>query len=198
MAKDTVEKKDETVVLEKRVTRLEAVLRILSKEVKNHFGIDVAVAILFAMFASSALAADVTIVDWGTGVSGTIGTAKVTSDGSVATFTVDKIVSTGGANTLSNLTVNGTLGVTGAATVGTTLGVSGISTLTNTTINGTVTMGGAGIVTGAVLVASTTFNGAYKTGTSVGQSCTITNLSTLSTNVLTFVNGILTAKTVNP
>lgn len=100
MAK-SVESKDETI--EQRVARLETghnwvsgIVRKLIKEVKEHFGIDVAVAILFAMFASSALAADTTIIDWGTGVSGTIGTAKVTSDGSVATLTVDKVVSASG------------------------------------------------------------------------------------------------------
>jgi hypothetical protein len=46
--------------------------------------------------------------------------------------------------------------------------------------------------TGAVVAAS------YAVGASAGLSCVITNISTLSTNILTYTKGILTAKTVNP
>jgi hypothetical protein len=109
----TVEKKDETQSVEKRVTRIECILRLLQKELKEHFNIGAGVVsiLMFAMLSISVMAGTTTVIDWGTGVSGTIGTAKVTTDGTNATLTVDKVVNSGtvsisGLATFNNITVS--------------------------------------------------------------------------------------------
>ena len=71
---------------------------------------------------------------------------------------------------------------------------SRLSALESSNLNTTasaVTVGSL-TTTGAVVAAS------YAVGASAGLTCVITNISTLSTNILTFTKGILTAKTVNP
>lgn len=68
-------------------------------------------AILVLILSASLASAATDVANWSTGVSGTIGTAKISTDGTSATLTIDKISS--GTATLSNTVVQGTLGVTG-------------------------------------------------------------------------------------
>lgn len=136
--KDTVSKKaNETQEMEKRVTRLEAMVRMIKSELKEHFGIDAKdgksnIGLTFAILMVSGLMAFAvdTVVDWSTGVSGTIGTAKITTDGTNATLTVDKIAA--GTMSQSNTTVTGTLSVTGSAAATTTVKSYGYTTIVST------------------------------------------------------------------
>lgn len=82
--------------------------------------------------------------------------------------------------TCSNLTVNGT------ATVAGTLGVTGTTTVSNFTATGTVTIPAASIAH-------------TKLAAGGAGACIITNLSTLSTNIMWFdAAGCLTNKTTSP
>jgi hypothetical protein len=92
-----------------------------------------------------------------------------------------------GAATPSSLAVGAN------ATVGGTLGVTGASTLTgNTAIGGTVIVAGTAVITGAVTAVSTVSASGFKIGAISGQSVAITNISTLSTNILQYAGGVLT------
>jgi hypothetical protein len=111
------------------------------------------------------------------------------------------------------------LAVSGAATVGTTLGVTGVATLTGNAVANevdartatalllgkatatSVTIGasdadvsipGALGVTGAIVGSSTIAATGYKIGATSGYSGSITNLSTLSTNIMQYAGGVLT------
>jgi cytoskeletal protein CcmA (bactofilin family) len=183
--KDTVEKSDET--LADRVAQLEAtsnwlaaIVRKILKRSEQHWGVDlngdgkvgsVRVAMLIvALFAGLVFAATTTIVDWGTGVSGTIGTAKIQSDGTSATLTVDKLSISGsqtfvGATTLNNLTVNtnaqvnGTLtAVTGLTSTGKVTAVGAASVGTSLTVSGVTTNIGAQVLVGATTANNITVN----------------------------------------
>lgn len=111
------------------------------------------------------------------------------------------------------------LAVSGAATVGTTLGVTGVATLsgnavanevdartatalllgkataTSVTIGASdadVSIPGALGVTGAIVGSSTVAATGFKIGAVLGYSGAITNLSTLSTNIMLYAGGVLT------
>jgi hypothetical protein len=150
MAKDTV-KIDETSAIEKRLTRLEAVLRMIQAELKAHFGIEtkggnmhiglmVLIMLASLVVANISFGATATVVDWSTGVSDPIGTAKITTDGTDATLTINKIVGlyTG---TITNFTVTGRLAVTGATTNTGTTTMIGALTANNVTINTNLIVG---------------------------------------------------------
>ena len=147
MAKVTVEQKDENPKIEARVTRLEALVRIMQKKLSEHFGMETEgntrIGLMFiTLIATVGLAVAVdTVVDWGTGVSGTIGTAKITTDGTNATLTVDRLT-TGATNVVSStgMTVSGVLTVSGAQTNTSTLKVTGTTTLNSLTVTNTATL----------------------------------------------------------
>jgi hypothetical protein len=95
----------------------------------------------------------------------------------------------GTASPTSLLSVNGTVGVTGAATLASTLGVSGLSTLGSLKVTGTSTLAattivGATSITGAVSLAGTTSNLA------VGGTLGVTGATTLSNTLM--VSGLST------
>jgi len=81
----------------------------------------------------------------------------------------------------------GTLTVSGNGTVGGTLDVTGVTTL-----------GGAVGVTGALTGSSTLSATGYKIGATAGYSGIVTNISTLSTNVIYYSGGIITNVVRNP
>jgi len=139
MANDTV-KKDETQEVSKRVTRIEAILRILQAELKQHFNIDVSakagkahvgliMLVVVMLGGVVAFAGNTTL--WSLRPSSAEPTPNcyVISDGTSATLVVDKI-SAG----VTNIVTSTGLTVTGAATVSTTLAVKGATTLTNLTV----------------------------------------------------------------
>ena len=111
------------------------------------------------------------------------------------------------------------LAVSGAATVGTTLGVTGVATLTGNAVanevdartatalllgkatatsvtigasDANVSIPGALGVTGAIVGSSTVAATGYKIGAVLGYSGAITNLSTLSTNIMQYAGGVIT------
>jgi hypothetical protein len=101
------------------------------------------------------------------------------------------------------------LAVSGGATVGTTLSVTGATTLNggvncdsgkftiadtsgNTAVGGTLTVTGTATITGAVTAVSTVSASGFKIGTVSGYSGAVTNLSTLSTNIMQYAGGVLT------
>lgn len=163
--------KNET--LEQRVAQLEvgqswvsAVVRKIAKELKEHFGIDAKDGkmhiglMVFIMLAGLAVAGTTTVVDWSTGVSDPIGTAKITTDGTDATLTINKIVGlyTG---TITNFTVTGRLAVTGATTNTGAQTFIGATTVNNLTVSTNASVGGTLLVTGvATLTAKPALNAA--------------------------------------
>jgi hypothetical protein len=178
MSKNTVNK-DEAQSDDKRLSRLEALVRIMCKEIKEHFGIDVenksgkAMLPMFALMliASLAFAGTDTVVDWGVSSMGTIGTAKITTDGTYCTFAVDKI---SGA-TITGSTFN-------AATLNTPTVVT--PTITNATMRGTTTYASGGVITGATINAATVV------------TPTITNATMRGTTTYE-AGGIITGATIN-
>ena len=83
-----------------------------------------------------------------------------------------------GATTLSSTVATGALTVTGAATVSTTLGVTGATTLSSTVATGALT------VTGAATVSTTLgVTGAITSATSVALTGTTNNLGTITSGV---------------
>ena len=188
MAKFTVEKVDET--LEQRVKALEvgqnwvsAVVRKIAKELKEHFGMNVegrsSIGLVFAVLLVSVCASFAvdTVVDWSTGLSGTIGTAKITTDGTNATLTVDKIAA-GVTNVVQStgMTVTGPVSVSGAQTNSGTLKVVGLATLNNLTVStniaytassGTVTHSGSLTVATNLTVTGTSLHTGVATFTAI-------------------------------
>lgn len=79
-----------------------------------------------------------------------------------------------------------TLTVSGNGTIGGTFDVTGATTVT--------TLGASGAIVGSSTVAAT----AYKIGAITGQTRAVTNLSTLSTNILYYCGGVLTNSVNNP
>ena len=122
-------------------------------------------------------------------LSGSLNALAVTGNGNVSgTFgvggalAVTGAVSVAGAATLSgNSTVAGTLDVTGITTCSTNLAVSGNATV-------------AGTLIGSSTIAATGF----KIGAVSGWSGTVTNISTLSTNIFWYTGGVVTNCTRNP
>lgn len=111
------------------------------------------------------------------------------------------------------------LAVSGTATVGSTLGVTGPATFTGNAIANeldartatalllgkatatSVTIGASDAdvsIPGALVVTGTSAASGFKIGATAGLTCSITNISTLSTNIENFIGGILTSKTVVP
>lgn len=105
------------------------------------------------------------------------------------------------------------LAVSGAATVGTTLSVGGAATLTGNAIANevdartatalllgkatatSVTIGASDAnvaIPGALVVTGTSAASGFKIGATAGYSGAITNISTLSTNIMQFAGGIMT------
>ncbi|MFZ4394162.1 MAG: hypothetical protein ACOYOU_00890 [Kiritimatiellia bacterium] len=86
------------------------------------------------------------------------------------------------------------LAVSGGATVGTTLAVSGNSTLGGTTVAVT----NNATVGGTIVAASTVAGSGFKIGAVAGWSGVVTNLSSMTTNVLYYSGGIITNIVRNP
>lgn len=111
-----------------------------------------------------------------------------------------------GAQSVASLAVSGaatigtTLGVTGAATLDSTLAVGGNATFSGTTATFTNNVAVSKALTvGTTIVASSTVAGSgFKIGAVSGWSGVVTNVSTLSTNVLYYSGGIVTNAIVNP
>ena len=152
-------------------------------------------AFLAAKATTAVTAGSATNVDGAGIITGTIADARLSANipklNSPNTFTA--------AQTINGTLTAATLGVTGAATVGTTLGVTGATTLTgNTTVGGTLavtgntTVGTTLRVTGATtLTGNTTVGGtlAVTGNTTVGTTLGVTGATTLTGN--TTVGGTL-------
>jgi len=203
MAKRDTVAKDET--LEDRVSRIEAsqnwlaaIVRRILKRAEMHWGVDLdgdgkagKIRVAFAVLILSAgliTAGTTVIVNWGTGVSGTIGTANISTDGTSATFTVDKIVVEEGGNSMSNLIVNGVLSVAGSGIISNvTLRVSGGASVgASLTVTGVQTNIGAQVAQGATTLNNLTVNtNATVTGTATFTSKPVLNAALIADGTLT-------------
>ena len=102
-----------------------------------------------------------------------------------------------GATTLSSTVATGALTVTGAATVSTTLGVTGATTLSSTVATGALTVTGNETVSGTLAVTgATTLTGGLNTPLVVAQGGT--GLATLTANNVLLGNGSSTPSFVAP
>ena len=140
-------------------------------------------AFLAAKATTAVTAGSATNVDGAGIITGTIADARLSANipklNSPNTFTA--------AQTINGTLTAATLGVTGAATVGTTLGVTGATTLTgNTTVGGTLAVtGNTTVGTTLGVTGATTLTG----NTTVGGTLGVTGATTLTGN--TTVGGTL-------